>query len=111
MACCHCAGWVEFGLHRLLWLFSYGTGRVHHGFAGVRNVRTARYVLQVMGPHRTGWVVLVLGSQVCLWLLVAKGECTSVFSVVLLGFDVIFPNLLFLVQFFNVEVYFCWTLP
>jgi hypothetical protein len=41
-------------------------------------------VLQVVVFHRTGWVVLVLGLPMLLWLFMAQGECTSVFSVALL---------------------------
>ena len=46
----------------------------------MHNMTTLFQVVQI----RIGWVVRVLGMQMCLWLIMIQGECTSVFRVVLL---------------------------
>jgi len=49
-------------------------------------LRSGRGVVHelVAGCYRAGWLVLVLGMPVFLWLFVAQDECPSGFSVVLL---------------------------
>ena len=52
-------------------------------FAGVRNVRTLCFTSSVLPAYRLD-CASAFGLQMSLWLFMAEGECTSVFSVGLL---------------------------
>ena len=52
-------------------------------FAGVRNVRTLCFTSSVLPAYRLG-CASAFDLQMLLWLFMAEGECTSVFSVGLL---------------------------